>query len=112
MVTSLVIVISGLWNTGLNGATLTVAAFDSLLPGNIGAAIVVSSVILFGSVNRVTCRVLWLSTILLGSQTTLGLVWSLANTVNGMMIIPNLIGILLLSNEVVKLKKEYFKSKM
>jgi AGCS family alanine or glycine:cation symporter len=46
--------------------------------------------------------------IFLGSQTTLGFAWDLADTINGLMIIPNLVGLLLLSNEVIKLKNEYF----
>lgn len=36
------------------------------------------------------------------------LAWGLADTINGLMIIPNLIGLLLLSGQVVKLKKEYY----
>ncbi|MDY4754257.1 MAG: alanine:cation symporter family protein [Candidatus Faecousia sp.] len=50
-------------------------------------------------------------TILIGSQSTLGFAWDLADTFNGLMIIPNLIGILLLSNEVVKIKREFFGKK-
>ena len=38
--------------------------------------------------------------------------WDLADTINGLMIIPNLIGLLLLSGEVVKLKKEYFADRL
>jgi AGCS family alanine or glycine:cation symporter len=53
-------------------------------------------------------RVLWVLTIVVGSITTLGFAWDLADTFNGMMIIPNLISIVLLSAQVVKLKKEYF----
>ena len=45
--------------------------------------------------------------IVVGSQTTLGLAWDLADTINGLMIIPNLVGLILLSGEVVKLKNEY-----
>ena len=46
--------------------------------------------------------------IVVGSQTTLGLAWDLADTFNGLTIIPNLIGLVILSGQVVKLKKEYF----
>lgn len=53
----------------------------------------------------------WAVTILIGSQSTLGFAWDLADTFNGLMIIPNLIGILLLSNEVVKIKREFFGKK-
>ena len=48
--------------------------------------------------------------IVVGSQTTLGFAWDLADTINGLMIIPNLVGLLLLSNHVVKLKKDYFRN--
>ena len=38
----------------------------------------------------------------------LGLLWSIAETFNGLMAIPNLIAVFLLSGVVVKLVKEYF----
>ena len=44
---------------------------------------------------------------LLGATMNLGLVWSVAETFNGLMAIPNLIGLFLLSKTVVKLVKEY-----
>jgi AGCS family alanine or glycine:cation symporter len=44
-------------------------------------------------------------------MTTLGLAWDLADTFNGLMIIPNLIGLVILSKEVIKLKKDYFGSR-
>lgn len=43
--------------------------------------------------------------ILIGSQSTLGFAWDLADTFNKLMIIPNLVGFILLSEEVIKLKK-------
>lgn len=128
-ITALAIVMSGLWKFGeFDGASLTVAAFQKMLPGNIGFYISIGSVVLFGfsclisyyvyaeqaatyifgKKSRFVIRVLWIVAVVVGSQSTLGFVWDLADTFNGLMIIPNLIGILLLSNEVVKLKKEYF----
>ena len=44
----------------------------------------------------------------IGATMDLGLLWDIADTFNGLMIIPNLIGVLLLSGTVVKLTKEYF----
>lgn len=38
----------------------------------------------------------------------LGLMWSIAETFNGLMVIPNLIAVFLLSNTVVQLLKDYF----
>lgn len=127
-ITGLAIVLSGLWNSGLDGAVLTMRAFDALLPGGIGGVICLGAVVLFGFSclisyytyaeraseyifgNKVkpVIKVLWVMMILIGSQSTLGFAWDLADTFNGLMIIPNLIGILLLSNEVVKMKNEYF----
>lgn len=45
---------------------------------------------------------------ILGATMDLGLVWSIADTFNGLMSIPNLIALFLLSGTVVKLTKEYF----
>ena len=129
-ITALAIVMSGLWTTGLDGATLTVNAFKVMLPGNVGYWIAIGSVILFGfsclisyydyasqaaeylfgEKSKWFIRGFWVVTIIVGSQTTLGFVWDLADTFNGLMIIPNLIGILILSNEVVKEKKAYFEA--
>ena len=127
-VTALTVVLSGLWNTGIDGAVLTMEAFEVLLPGKIGTWICLGAIILFGfsclisfytyaeraavyifgTKSRNVVKLLWLAMIFIGSQTTLGLAWDLADTINGLMIIPNLIGLLLLSGQVVKLKKEYF----
>lgn len=126
-ITGLAIVLSGLWNTsGLDGAPLTVAAFRELL-GGVGLAIGLGSVILFGfsclisyynyaeqaacyifgEKSKLVIKLLWIVVVFLGAMTNEGFVWDLADTFNGLMIIPNLIGLLLLSGEVVKLKKEY-----
>ena len=132
LVTSLTIVLSGLWNTGLDGAVLTMEAFEMMLPGKVGSYICLGAIILFGFTclisfytyaeraavyifggkSRMAIRVLWVAMIFLGSQTTLGFAWDLADTFNGMMIIPNLVGVLLLSGQVVKLKKEYFSERL
>lgn len=45
---------------------------------------------------------------ILGATVDLGLLWSIAETFNGLMAIPNLIALFLLSGTVVKLVKEYF----
>ena len=43
------------------------------------------------------------------NTSNLEFVWNLADTVNGLLLIPNLLGLLILSNVVVKKKKEFFK---
>lgn len=128
-ITGLAIVISGLWKSGLDGAALTMQAFNKLLPGEFGGIICLLSIILFGftceisyytyaerasefifgSKSKIIVRMLWPIMIFIGSQSTLGFAWDLIDTVNGMMIIPNLIGVLLLSNVVVKEKNSFFK---
>ena len=129
-VTALTIVLSGLYDTGLDGSVLTMRAFDKMLPGNMGGIICLASLVLFGftclisfytyaeraaeyifgSGSKLVIKLIWIVMIVVGSQTTLGFAWDLADTINGLMIIPNLIGLLLLSNEVVKLKKDYFRN--
>ena len=48
---------------------------------------------------------------ILGSTTDLGLMWSIAETFNGLMAIPNLIALFLLSGTVARLTREYFEKK-
>ncbi len=48
---------------------------------------------------------------IIGATVDLGLVWSISETFNGLMVIPNLIGVLLLSGTVFKLVKKYLKKK-
>ncbi|ABW18302.1 alanine/glycine:cation symporter family protein [Alkaliphilus oremlandii] len=127
-ITGIAIIISGEWTTGVSGPALTMRAFNSLLPGNIGSYIVMASAILFGyscliSANfycerageymfgpRVILpiRILWVIFIVIGSVGGLEFVWALADTANGLMSIPNLIALILLSGTVLKLKTEYF----
>lgn len=45
---------------------------------------------------------------IVGATMELGLMWNIAETFNGLMVIPNLIAVFLLSGVVVKLVKEYF----
>ena len=47
---------------------------------------------------------------ILGATADLGLMWSIAETFNGLMAIPNLIALFLLSGTVVRLVKEYFET--
>ena len=45
---------------------------------------------------------------IVGATMELGLMWNIAETFNGLMVIPNLIAVFLLSGVVVRLVKEYF----
>ncbi|MDF2180502.1 sodium:alanine symporter family protein [Neptuniibacter sp. CAU 1671] len=126
-ITGLVIITSGLWTSGESGAALTSAAFADALPG-VGNYIVAIALALFAfttilgwSVYSERCaeylfgvksikpfRVIWILAVLVGSVVGLDFVWLLADTLNALMAIPNLIALILLSPVVFKLTKEYF----
>ena len=63
---------------------------------------------LFGSRSNMPFMVLYSLTAIVGATMNLGLMWSIAETFNGLMVIPNLIAVFLLSGVIVKLTKEYF----
>jgi AGCS family alanine or glycine:cation symporter len=126
-ITGLAIVVSGAWTSGETGAALTSMAFASALPGvgNYLVAIVLSVFAfttilgwsfysekcvqyLFGVKAIVPFRVLWIIAVPIGATSSLSFIWLLADTLNAMMAIPNLIALALLSPVVFKLTKEYF----
>lgn len=130
-VTALAIIMSGLWSTGeYEGAALTMQAFYQLLPGKLGLWICLGAIILFGFSSLISCytyaqraanylfgsgnnriiKILWICCIVIGSVSTLGFVWALSDTLNGMMIIPNLLGLMLLRKEVIKAHNSYWKN--
>ncbi|ALP52208.1 sodium:alanine symporter [Candidatus Tenderia electrophaga] len=128
--TALVIVLTGVWSTGENGAALSALAFASALPGvgdyivSVGLIIFAFTTILGWSYYGERCaeflfgikvilpyRVLWLIAIPLGAMGKLGLVWLLADVMNGLMALPNLIALILLSPVVFKLTRAYFAPK-
>ncbi len=126
--TGLVIITSGMLGTpGLEGAPLTQAAFEASLPG-IGGYLVAVALAVFAfttvlgwSVYGERCveyifgiraitpfRILWVVAVFAGTQVKLGYMWLLADTLNAMMALPNLIALLLLSPVIFKVTKEYF----
>lgn len=126
-ITGLAIVVSGEWTSGATGAALTSAAFASALPGigNYLVAIALSvfafTTILGWSFYSEKCvqyllgvkavvpfRILWILAVPIGATSSLEFIWLLADTLNAMMAIPNLIALILLSPVVFKLTKEYF----
>ena len=126
-VTGLVIVTSGLWTSGTSGAALTSAAFAQALPG-VGNYLVAISLAIFAFTTIIgwsfygeRCvefllgvkaiqpyRILWVLAIPVGATLSLDFVWLLADTLNAMMAIPNLIAIMVLSPVVFKLTRDYF----
>lgn len=125
-ITSLVIVMTGVWDSGIDGAPLTTAAFDAGI--QYGGHIVTFGLIffafstllgwsyygekcieyLFGPKSIIVYRLVYLPLIVVGAIGGLETVWDLADTLNGLMAIPNLIGLLILSPVIVRLTKEYF----
>ena len=63
---------------------------------------------LFGKHSAIPIRIVWCIFIIIGSIGGLKFVWDLADTCNGLMAIPNLVALLVLSPIVVRLTKEYF----
>ena len=62
---------------------------------------------LFGTKANKPFMVVYSLVAIVGATMNLGLMWSIAETFNGLMVIPNLIAVFLLSGVVVKLVKEY-----
>ncbi len=124
--TALVIVISGAYVSGKSGSDLSIMAFNIGLPGT-GLIVLVGLVVfafttvlgwsfygekcteyLFGVKAILPFRLAWVAVVVIGSVAgDRGIVWSVADTLNGLMAIPNLIAILLLSGTVFKLTKRY-----
>jgi AGCS family alanine or glycine:cation symporter len=126
-ITGLVIITSGTWTSGESGAALTSAAFSQALPG-IGNYIVAISLAIFAfttiigwsfygercveflfGIKAITpYRILWIIAVPLGASVSLDFIWLLADTLNALMAIPNLIALILLSPVVFTLTREYF----
>jgi AGCS family alanine or glycine:cation symporter len=62
---------------------------------------------LFGTKATIVYKVLFVSFILVGATMNLSLAWDIADTLNGLMAIPNLIGVLLLSGTVFAITRNY-----
>lgn len=128
-ITALVIVVTGAWQSGENGATLSAHAFSQGL-GPVGRYIVSIGValfafttiigwsfysekcaqFLFGERSNFPFRLIWVFVIPIATLPgiDLGSLWLVADTLNALMAIPNLIALLLLSPVVLKLTKTYF----
>ena len=122
--TALVIISSGLWSNGETAAVLAQSAFNATF-GSFGNAFIAicmlffafSTIIgwyffgetnvkaLFGKKAVKVYAVIVVFFIILGSGLKVDLVWSLSDMFNGLMVIPNLIGLLALSGLVVRITK-------
>ena len=110
------------------GAELISASFSSVFGAQVGSMLVAVGISLFalstilswslygtrccefllGSTAARVYQVIFVCVILVGATLKLGLVWNIADTLNGFMAVPNLVALLGLSPVVVKLTKEHF----
>ncbi|MCB2299389.1 alanine/glycine:cation symporter family protein [Clostridium tagluense] len=123
--TGLVIVNSGLWQEGVKGAALTKGAFAAIpvvgpIILTVGLLTFVFSTILgwsyygekaieylLGKKAILPYRILWVIFVYVGSVFSLNLVWDLADLFNGLMALPNLIALIVLSPVIVSETKKY-----
>lgn len=125
--TGLTIICSGVWSSGIKGASLSSAAFESALPGFGGYLLSLALLVftfttilgwayygekcwiyLAGRKTVLPFRLLWVAAVFGGAVFQLDFVWLLADTLNALMAIPNLIALLLLSPVVLSLTRKYF----
>lgn len=66
---------------------------------------------LFGTKSTIVYKIIFVAFIVVGATMSLDLAWDIADTLNGLMAIPNLIGVLALSGVVVKITRNYIKRK-
>jgi len=135
-ITSMAIILSGVLNTpgGLDAfaskGAAAVAAFNVILPGTIGGTIIQISLLFFAlstilswSLYGERCfgylsgdnklvvlvyKVIFILFSIVGATGSGTLMWDIADTLNGMMAIPNLIALIALSGVVAKITKDYF----
>ncbi len=110
-----------------------VAAFNTILPGNIAGLVIQISLIFFAlstilswSYYGVQCwgylthnnktvtlvyKVVFILVCIVGANGSGALMWNISDTLNGLMAIPNLVALLLLSGVVAKVTKDYFSRK-
>ncbi len=126
-ITGLAIITSGVWTSGQSGAALSAAAFEAAMPG-IGGVILTIALVIFafttilgwsyygekcwiylvGTKAVLPFRIVWVVAVPFGAISQLDFAWLVADTLNGLMAIPNLISLLLLSPVILHLTREYF----
>jgi|SRR5690554_91189 len=127
-ITGIAIVASGAWQGDAKGALMSQTAFASALP--FGELFITLTIVLFafttmlgwsyygercaqylwGTKAITPFRVLWVLAIGVGAMANLSLVWIIADILNALMAIPNLIALFLLSGTVVALTRQYLTS--
>lgn len=127
---ALIILTTGIWEQGtLSGSALSIASFNHILPG-VGGFVITMATIFFalstilgwayygevciGFLTRnskaavLIYRCVYVLFVFIGAVGSLDLIWSISETMNGLMAIPNLIGIIGLSKVITKATKEHF----
>ena len=127
---ALIILTSGVWEKGaLSGSALSIASFDSILPG-VGSIVITLATVFFalstilgwayygevsvGFLTRnskvavIIYRCIYVLCVFVGAVGSLDLIWSISETMNGLMAIPNLIGVIGLSKVVKTATKDHF----
>jgi AGCS family alanine or glycine:cation symporter len=125
--TALVILTTGAWTSGQNGAEMTSLAFESALPG-VGSEITSLALAIFAFTSLlgwsyycerswqfllgvkaiVPFRIVWSLAPIVGATMKLSFIWLLADVLNALMAIPNLIALALLSPVVFAAAREFF----
>lgn len=127
-ITAFAILVTGTWTNGLSGTSLTIFAFDTVFPGLGKYTIAISLVFFafssilawsfygrkcmeyFAGEKYVKYYIMsFLLAIVLGAVADLHLVWEISDALNGLMVIPNLIGLLGLSGIVIKITRDGIK---
>ncbi len=125
--TALAIMVTGVWSSGESGAALSAAAFESAMPGiGQGLLAVLLSVFafttilgwafygekcwefMFGSKVSMPFRLLWTVAVFGGTVVSLDFAWLVADTLNALMAIPNLISLIALTPIILTLTRDYF----
>ncbi|MFH1476559.1 MAG: sodium:alanine symporter family protein [Verrucomicrobiota bacterium] len=124
--TGLVIISSGDWTSGLSGPALTQSAFNAIpcigpFVLTVGLLTFVFSTILgwsyygekaveylFGIRAVRPYRYVWIAAVMIGSVATMPAVWSFADIANGLMAVPNLIALIVLTPVICRETKQYF----
>ena len=110
----------------LEGAALTTATFDAMLSGYGGWVVTIGLIFfaysttlgwcyygekcvtyVFGDKSVPMYRVIYVATVMLGTVLSMDMVWAAADTFNGLMAVPNLIALLLLSKVIVQETRDF-----
>ncbi|MDO4632674.1 MAG: sodium:alanine symporter family protein [Eubacteriales bacterium] len=99
----------GAWISIFTAVALCCFAFSTIIGWGLYGTRCIEFI--FGSKVNKPFMIVYSLVAIIGATLDLGLMWDIADTFNGMMVIPNLIALFLLSGVVVKLLKEHFEKR-